>query len=57
MTLPVQLGSAFAGSTPGVSVCPDVVCYLTLPGATQHASRFPRLFGKPGGINAICQER
>jgi len=31
-------------------VCPDVVCYLTLHGATQHANRFQPLFEKRGGI-------
>src|SRR5215475_15377301 len=38
------------GKHTGVSVCPDVVCYLTLHGATQHANRFQPLFGERGGI-------
>src|SRR5215471_6957049 len=42
--------SRIPGKHTGVSGCPDVVCYLTLHGATQHANRFQPLFGKRGGI-------
>src|SRR5215475_15783651 len=34
------VASRIRGKHTGVSVCPDVVCYLTLHGATQHANRF-----------------
>ena len=44
------VASRSRGKHTGVSVCPDVVCYLTLHGATQHANRFQPLFGKRGGI-------
>ena len=44
------VASRLRGKHTGVSVCPDVVCYLTLHGATQHANRFQPLFGKRGGI-------
>src|SRR5215471_8700086 len=44
------VASRIRGKHTGVSVCPDVVCYLTLHGATQHANRFQPLFGERGGI-------
>src|SRR5215471_5375981 len=44
------VASRIPGKHTGVSGCPDVVCYLTLHGATQHANRFQPLFGKRGGI-------
>src|SRR5215469_10573946 len=44
------VASRIRGKHTGVSVYPDVVCYLTLHGETQHANPFPTLFGKRGGI-------
>src|SRR5215471_243120 len=49
--------SRIPGKHTGVSGCPDVMCYLTLHGATQHANRFQPLFGKRGGIKCHISER
>jgi hypothetical protein len=51
------VASRIRGKHTGVSVCPDVVCYLTLHGATQHANRFQPLFGKRGGIKCHISAR
>ena len=44
------VASRGCGKHTGDWVYPDVVCYLTLHGATQHANRFQPLFGKRDGI-------